>query len=129
MSSEFESIQEIKVESLDHFGITAAYVDKLTLVERIDSRLHITKADEAILSHGQRVKAMIINGLGFTQNPVYLTPHFFENKAVSLLLGEGIEAEHVNADSLSRALDAIYDYGSTQLLAEIADEISKEFMP
>jgi transposase len=129
MPSELETPQEIKVESLDHFGIVAAYVDKLTLVERIDSRLHIAKSDEAILSHGQRVKAMIINGLGFTQNPVYLTPHFFENKAVSLLLGEGIEAEHVNADSLGRALDAIYDYGSTQLLAEMADEISKEFMP
>jgi hypothetical protein len=47
MSSELDNTQESKVESLDHFGITAAYVDTLTLVERIDSRLHIAKADEA----------------------------------------------------------------------------------
>jgi transposase len=121
--------EKIRVETLDHHGITAGYIDKLKLVERIDARLPILKGDEAKLTHGQRVKAMIINGLGFTQNPIYLSPHFFEDKALSILIGEGVEAEHINADSLGRALDTIYDYGSTQLFAEIANEVSKEFMP
>ena len=58
MSSQLNNTQEIKVESLDHFGITAGYIDRLKLVDRIDARLPISKADEAILSHGQRVKGL-----------------------------------------------------------------------
>jgi transposase len=129
MSPKLNETEEVRVESLEHHGITAGYIDKLKLVERIDARLPMLKEDEAKLTHGQRVKAMIINGLGFTQNPIYLSPHFFENKALSILIGKGVEAEHINADSLGRALDRIYDYGTTQLFAEIANEISKEFLP
>ncbi len=63
---------ELQVKTLAHHGICAGYIDKLKLVERIDARLPISKEKGAILTHGQRVKAMIINGLGFTQNPIYL---------------------------------------------------------
>jgi transposase len=120
---------EIKIESLDHHGITAGFVDKLKIVERIDARLPISKKHGAIVTHGQRVKAMIINGLGFTQNPIYLSHHFFEDKALSTLFGKGIRHEHFNDDALARTLDAIYAYGVTELFAEIANEIAQEFMP
>ena len=130
LSNKKDTINEgIKNESLDYHGITAAYVDKLKIVERIDARLPISKNNGAILTHGQRVKAMIINGLGFTQNPIYLSHHFFENKALSVLFGEGIRHEHFNDDALGRTLDAIYAYGVTELFAEIANEIAQEFMP
>ena len=119
----------IKVETLDHHGITAGFVDKLKIVERIDARLPVSKAHGSFVTHGQRVKAMIINGLGFTQNPIYLSHHFFEGKAMSALFGEGIKHEYFNDDALARTLDAIYDYGVTQLFAEIANEIAHEFMP
>ena len=72
---------------------------------------------------------MIINGLGFTQNPIYLSPTFFEGKDVCALIGEGIEAQHLNDDVHGRTLDAIYKYGTTALLAEMANEISQEFIP
>jgi transposase len=125
-----EGISEnIKIESLDYHGITAGFVDKLKLVERIDARLPISKEHGAILSHGQRVKAMIINGLGFTQSPIYLSHLFFENKALSVLFGEGVKHEHFNDDALARTLEAIYAYGVTELFAEIANEIAQEFMP
>ena len=120
---------EIKIESLDHHGITAGFVDKLKIVERIDARLPVSKKHGAIVTHGQRVKAMIINGLGFTQNPIYLSHHFFEDKALSSLFGKGIRHEHFNDDALARTLDAIYSYGVTELFAEIANEIAQEFMP
>jgi len=120
--------EDIKNESLDYHGITAAFIDKLKIVERIDARLPISKNNGAILTHGQRVKAMIINGLGFTQNPIYLSHHFFENKALSVLFGEGVRHEHFNDDALGRTLDAIYAYGVTELFAEIANEIAQEFM-
>ena len=72
---------------------------------------------------------MIINGLGFTQSPIYLSHHFFEGKAMAVLFEEGIKHEHFNDDALARTLDAIYDYGVTELFAEIANEIAHEFMP
>jgi transposase len=118
---------EIQVSTLGHHGIVAGFVDKLKLVERIDARIPVSK--EAHLTYGQRIKAMIINGLGFTQNPMYLSPHFFEDKPLAALIGEGIKPEHINDDSLGRALDVCYEYGVTQLFAELANEISMEFSP
>jgi transposase len=135
MSYPFRSInnidinEDIKNESLDYHGITAGFINKLKLVERIDARLPISKKHGAILSHGQRVKAMIICGLGFTQSPIYLSHHFFENKALAVLFGKGVKHEHFNDDALGRTLDAIYAYGVTELFAEIANEIAQEFMP
>jgi transposase len=43
--------------------------------------------------------------------------------------GEGIEAQHLNDDEHGRTLDAIYKYGTTALLAEMANDISQEFIP
>ena len=77
----------------------------------------------------QRIKAMIINGLGFTQHPLYLSAQFFEGKALSRLFGEGVDASHFNDDALVRSLDVCYDYGTTRLLAEIVTEIAAEFFP
>ena len=48
---------------------------------------------------------------------------------MSALIGEGIEAQHLNDDVHGRTLDATYEYGTTSLLAEIANEISQEFIP
>ncbi|TWX70391.1 IS1634 family transposase [Colwellia sp. C1TZA3] len=121
--------EDINIESLDYHGITAGFINKLKLVERIDARLPTSKKHGAILSHGQRVKAMIICGLGFTQSPIYLSHHFFENKALAVLFGKGVKHEHFNDDALGRTLDAIYAYGVTELFAEIANEIAQEFMP
>lgn len=121
-----DQASDINIKVLGHHGICSGNVDKLKLVERFDKRLPVSKEKGAILTHGQRVKAMIINGLGFTQNPIYLTPHFFKNVAVEQLFGKGIVAEHFNDDALGRTLDAIYDYGPTALFAEIANEIIVE---
>lgn len=115
-------LQEIK--PLEHHGLVASIIEKFKLVEQFDKKLPISKEKGAIVTHGQRIKAMIINGLGFMANPLYLSPEFFEGKAVSRLIGEGIKAEHLNDDALGRTLDAIYVAGSTKLFAEVAFEIA-----
>jgi transposase len=69
---------------------------------------------------GQAVKAMILNGLGFAQRALYLTPLFFEDKPVERLIGSGIQAAHLNDDVLGRALDAIYEYGPSKLYSQCA---------
>lgn len=86
-------------------GAQQVLLISLNIVERIDARQPISTKQGAIVTHGQQVKAMIINGLGFTQNPIYLSHHFFENKALSVFFGEGIRHEYFNDDALARTLD------------------------
>lgn len=107
------------VQDMDHLGLVAGMVDELGLVERIDSLIP-QDFEQRTLSIGVVVKAMILNGLGFVQRALYLTPHFFQNKPLEPLLGPGILPEHLNDDALGRALDAIYRYGPTQLFAPLA---------
>ena len=100
--------------NLDHLGLVAAMVDELGIVKLIDTVI-VQDHEQRMVSVGQAVKAMILNGLGFSHRALYLTPHFFEKKPVARLLGTGIEARHLNDDTLGNALDRIYSYGVEDL--------------
>ena len=89
-------LSDIEVQRLDHLGLVAGAIDTLKLVERIDKRLPICDSRDSHVTHGQRVKAMIINGLGYTSHPLYLSPKFFEGKDLTRLIGTGVEAKHLN---------------------------------
>lgn len=109
---------EIEVKNLDHLGIVAGIIDQIGLVEEIDR--YIDKHPQQILSTGQVVKAMILNGLGFVSAPLYLFSEFFQGKATEHLLGKGIEAKHLNDDRLARALDSLWNQGLSCLFTRIA---------
>lgn len=111
--------------NLDHLGLVAAMIDELGLVEILDSVI-VQDHEQRVVSVGQAVKAMILNGLGFSHRTLYLTPHFFENKPVTRLLGVGIEARHLNDDTLGKALDRLYAYGVEDLYALIAAMVVKK---
>ena len=110
--------------NLDHLGLIAAMVDELGLPELIDT---VIKQDheQRHVSVGQCVKAMILNGLGFVNRALYLMPHFFKDKPVERLLGDDIEAEHLNDDTLGRALDAIYVDDPEALYGQLAAQAVK----
>jgi transposase len=112
------SASQIKVQDLDHLGIVAGIVDEMGLVEEINQQLG-THPQE-IISAGQIVKAMIINGLGFVSAPLYLFEKFFKGIATEHLLGEGIQPEHLNDDRLGRVLDKLYNAGLTEIFIRIA---------
>jgi transposase len=99
-------------------------VDELGLPELIDT---VIKQDheQRHVSVGQCVKAMILNGLGYVNRALYLMPHFFKDKPVERLLGENIEAGHLNDDTLGRALDVIYAYGPETLYGQLAAQSVK----
>jgi len=103
---------------ISHLGIVAGAYDSLGICNVIDSLL--PKNRDYILSHGEVVKAMVMNGLGYTQRRFYLFPSFFTDIAASRFLGSGITPEHLNDDVLGRTLDAIAAYGPTELFNEIA---------
>ena len=109
--------QDLQSQRLDHLGIVAGICDEIGLVEVIDTRM---KEMGRKVSVGQAVKAMILNGLGFVSRALYLTPEFFHNKPVDLLVGEGIVAEDLNDDSLGRALDDLYRQGVTEVFAVVS---------
>ncbi len=74
----------------------AGIIDQMCLVEQINQILGTHHQE--IVSPGQAVKAMILNGLGLVSAPLYLFEKFFVGKATEHLLGEGIRAEHLNDD-------------------------------
>lgn len=106
-------------EILDHLGLVAGMYDELEIGERIDSCI-AQDLDQREVSVGQAVKAMVLNGLGFVQQSLYLTPRFFKNRPTDRLIGEGVEPEHLNDEALGRALDCLYDYGVTELFRDLS---------
>ena len=111
---------------LDHLGLVAATIDKLGLVRKIDELIPVIAGKGAKLSHGQRVAAMIMNGLGFINDRLYMFPKFLANKPVAKLFGHGIKAEDFNDDGLGRSLDKIHAYGETKLYSDIALKVGLE---
>jgi len=63
-----------------------------------------------------------LNALGFSNKTLYLTPNFYENRPVDLLIKEGLEAKDLHDDCLGTALDALYDYGVTELFYRISSQ-------
>lgn len=105
---------------LGHLGLVADKIDSLNLVELIDSRLPISEACGAKVSHGERIAAMIMNGLGFIDNRLYLFPEFLSDKPLDRLFNRHVQAEWFNDDALGRCLDAISAYGTTKLFTELS---------
>ena len=117
--------EEISVQTVNHLGIIAGLIDEIGLVEQIDQFLG--KHPKEIVSAGQVVKAMILNGLGFVSAPLYLFERFFEGKATEHLIGQGVRPEHLNDDRLGRVLDQLYLAGLTQLFVSIALKAAAQF--
>jgi transposase len=110
---------EYTSQSIDHLGMVSAMFDELGIAEIINKNIE-QDVSQRIVSAGQAMKAMVLNGLGFSQRRLYLTPHFFSNKPVEHLLGTGIKAEHLNDDTLGQALDEFQAFGINQLFNLIA---------
>src|SRR5499426_3532920 len=109
---------QVRVERLDHLGLIAAVMKDLGLIDMIDRRL-VPDAQERI-TPGEAVAGMILNGLGFANRPLSLTPQFFAHKPLDLLFREGICAEMFNRFKLGRTLDEAHAYGCDLLFQELA---------
>jgi transposase len=108
----------VHVEHLDHLGLIACMIKDLGLISMIDARL-IPDA-QAEITPGAAVAGMILNGLGFANRPLSLTPLFFANKPLDLLFRAGVEAPMFNRFKLGRTLDEIHAYGCDLLFSELA---------
>jgi transposase len=93
--------------------------DELGIGDVLDRAMQHTP-ETRIVTVGSAVKAMILNGLGFVNQQLYLVPMFFQNKPTQRLITPGIDSQHLHDDTLGRALDLLYDYGVTELYSFIA---------
>lgn len=108
---------QVETQRLDHLGIVAGMCREVELIQQIDRKVGAT---DRKVSVGESVQAMVLNALGFTSRALYLTPAYFANKPVGLLIREGLTAEDFNDDSLGRALDRLYETGVTEVFASVA---------
>jgi transposase len=111
-------MESVHVERLEHFGVMAAVIKDLELIELINARL--IPAAQATLTPGEAVAGMILHGLGCAHRPLSLTPQFLARRPLDRLFREGVEAEMFNRFKLGRTLDAAYAYGCDLRFQELA---------
>ncbi len=111
-------MEAVRVERLDHFGLIASVIKDVGLISMIDARIIPDKQEE--ITPGEAVVGMILNGLGFANRPLSLTPQFFANTPLDLLFRSGVEAQIFNRFKLGRTLDEIHGYGCDLLFSELA---------
>jgi transposase len=104
-------------QRLDHRGMVAGICQRLQLIEQMDAQVGPSGRQVSV---GEAVPAMGLNALGFASRALDLTPEFFANKPVGLLIRAGLEAADLNDDSLGRALDGLYEAGLTKRFARVA---------
>ena len=91
---------------LDHLGLVAGKFDALGIGETLDraTQQHPEMRD---LTVGEAVKAMVLNGLGFINQALYLVPRFFQNQPTSRLISPRMAPAQLNDDALGRALETL----------------------
>jgi transposase len=104
---------------LDHLGLVAGMFDELGIGEVLD-RATQQNPEMRDLTVGEAVKAMVLNGLGFINQALYLVPRFFHHKPTHRLISLRVTPAQLNDDALGRALDTLYRYGVTELYSLIA---------
>jgi transposase len=108
-----------RTQVLDHLGLVAGMFDELGIGDVIDQATH-QNPEMRDLTVGEAVKAMVLNGLGFINQALYLVPRFFQHKPTSRLISLRVTPEQLNDDALGRALETLYAAGVTELYSLIA---------
>ena len=109
---------EAQGKSLDHFGVIASEMKRLKIPEMIDQAVGVNSQE--LVTTGDCVMGMVMNCFGFLDYPLMLMPEFFEDKALSCLFREGVDADNFNRHKLGRVLDRISNYGCEKLFSELS---------
>ena len=104
--------------TIAHLGIVAGVIDALGIVEYIDKE--IPKKRHHSVTHGEAIKALLLNGLGFNERRLYIMPEYFEDIATERLIKDGIRPDQLNQYLFGDCLDAIAAYGPTRMFTGIA---------
>lgn len=109
-------------KGLDHLGLVAGMNKELGIAKIIDKALP-NQCDDKLISYGQLVEAMILNGLGFVGRTLHMYPQYFKERPVERLIGKGIKAEYINDDALGRCLDKLYETGVSDIYQTLSASV------
>ena len=84
----------------------------------INARL--LRDDQEDITTGEAIAGMRLNGLGLSDRPRSLTPQFFANTPVGVLLRHGVSAEHGNRCTRGRRRDKACSYGCAMVCSAVA---------
>lgn len=106
--------QPYRSQLLDPLGLVAGICDERSIREVLDQA---PQPDPALrmVTVGTAVKAMVRNGLGCVNPPLDVVPMFFQHKPLHRLMAPSIDATHLHADPLGRALDPLDAAGVPEL--------------
>ena len=112
--------------TIHHLGMVGAFIKESGIIETIDEMIPKTSNNNsAHFTHGQVVALMVINGIGYTSRPLYMTHQYFKKKDVETILGLEFKPEWFNDDVIGRTLDALFEYGVTPLFSELSFNVMK----
>ena len=87
-----------QIKRLDHLGLIAGFCHEIGLVDYINQQFPNQSPDKP-MTYGHCLLAMILNGLGFTSQTLYLQSDYFSDKPTEKLLqGQG----HLRQKSLGK---------------------------
>lgn len=112
-------------KNLDHLGIVSVICDEIKLVQTID--FLVPSHPKALLTNGECIKLMVLNGLGFTSKPLYLEAEFFKNRPLERLLGREVDIKEISDDRLGRCLDRCFEANCNQLFASVSTKATDRF--
>ena len=94
--------QTYRSQIFDHLGLVAGMFEELGMGDVIDKATQ-QNPDMQIVTAGNAVTAMVLNGLGFGNQRRYLVPQCFQNTPTSRLIAPAIAPAHLTDDTLGRA--------------------------
>ncbi len=106
-----------QVHTHNHLAIAAAYCRAIKVKETVN-RLVPSRME---VDPGTVVVAMLLDTLG-GRSPLYRLADTFEEKDLGLLLGSSIPASSLNDTNVGRVLDAIFEFGASKIITEVAIE-------
>ena len=106
--------------SIGHLRIVASAFNTLGIAGVINRAL--PKARQHYLAHGDIIKVMMLNSLGFVKRRLDLCPGFFSEIVIDRLPSDGVTNDHLNDNVLGRTFDMIATYGPTGLFNEVSAE-------
>ena len=102
---------------IGHLGIIVGLFRELELDKLIGEKF--PKSKDHKVSHSTCILAMVLNGLGFVGQRLYIFPEYFKHLPVERFFGKGIKKEDLNQYVIGETLDKIAEYGPTKLFTEI----------
>lgn len=114
---------DIQSYSLGHPGIVAGIFDALKIGEVFDRIIPGIEKSSSLDDN----KSMILNGVDFTHQRLYIFSNYIMTIPTEKLLGLGISHPDLNDDVVGRTFDATYGYGPIELFNQIAFHVMGQF--